>query len=921
MPRSCAKRAESAYERANVLHRRGRLAEAQALCHQALKLQPRYFNALQLSGVIDLQSNQPGRAVEAFGKALQIDPASATAHHNLGNANHLLMRYEAAVACYTRAIARDPTCADTYYNRGNSLLELKQIEAAIASYDEALRISPNHAEAWFNRGNGLLVLGRFAPAIASFERAIVVKPAHAEAYNNRGSALFRLQKFEAAVASFDEAIAITPTHSAAHGNRGNALVELSRYEAAVASSDMAIALQPDCAENHYIRGNALAGLNLREAAIASFDTATSLNPDHAHAHNSRGSALHSLQRTETALASFDAAIARSPGYAAAHYNRGNALRDLQQSAAAVASYDTAIALEPTRADAHNNRGVALRDLRQYAAAIASYDQAVALAPDLANAHYNRGNSLRDLWQHEAAVASYDRAISLDAGYADAYINRGEALKDLGRYAAAVASFGQGIALKPGYPGLHGQRQHARMLICDWTDFDAEVLALTARIGRSEAATSPFPLLGLSDSAALQKRAAELWVASQYPVHAALPPIPRRGTHDRIRIGYFSSDFGNHATMFLMAELFELHDRSRYEVWAFSFGPASDDAMRTRLLAACHVVDVASLSDQGVALLVRDLEIDIAVDLKGFTYGSRPGIFAVRAAPLQVNYLGYPGTTGAPCMDYLIADRALIPPGSEHHYSEKLVYLPRSYQVNDTKRAVGTRAFNRAELGLPPSGFVYCCFNNCFKITPGTFDIWMRILRRVEGSVLWLLEDNPQAARNLRQAAESRGVRADRLVFAKRMPLDEHLARHRAADLFLDTLPCNAHTTASDALWAGLPVLTRVGEAFASRVAASLLAAVDLPELITGTAAQYEELAVDLATHPEHLMILRQRLARHRLSAPLFDTPRYTKHLEAAYAAIHTRYHAGLPAADIFAHGTEPGAPSLPPESRVTKHGD
>jgi predicted O-linked N-acetylglucosamine transferase (SPINDLY family) len=321
-------------------------------------------------------------------------------------------------------------------------------------------------------------------------------------------------------------------------------------------------------------------------------------------------------------------------------------------------------------------------------------------------------------------------------------------------------------------------------------------------------------------------------------------------------------------------------------------------MRTRLEAACHVIDVASLSDDGVASLARDLEIDIAVDLKGFTRGSRPGIFAQRAAPIQVNFLGYPGTMGTSFMDYLIADRRLIPAGNEHHYSEKIIYLPGSYQVNDSKRALGIRVFTRMELGLPPSDFVFCCFNNCFKITPGMFDIWTRILRRVEGSVLWLLEDNPHASSNLRQAAEFRGVRADRLVFAPRMPLAEHLARHRAADLFLDTLPCNAHTTASDALWAGLPVLTLLGESFAGRVAASLLTAIDLPDLITSTPEEYEALAIALAADPARLAGLRERVAQNRLTTPLFDTRRFTHHIEAAFASIHTRHQAGLAPADV-----------------------
>jgi predicted O-linked N-acetylglucosamine transferase (SPINDLY family) len=324
-------------------------------------------------------------------------------------------------------------------------------------------------------------------------------------------------------------------------------------------------------------------------------------------------------------------------------------------------------------------------------------------------------------------------------------------------------------------------------------------------------------------------------------------------------------------------------------------------MRIRLEAACEVIDVSCHSDKATALLARNLEIDIAVDLKGFTQGGRPGIFALRAAPVQVSYLGYPGTMGAGCMDYLIADRTLIPAGFERHYGERVIYLPDSYQVNDAKRRIGVRGFTRRELGLPPAGVVFCCFNNSFKILPGTFDGWMRILERVEGSVLWLLDDNPRAVRNLRQAAELRHVRPERLVFAPRMPPAEHLARHRLADLFLDTLPCNAHTTASDALWAGLPVLTQIGEAYAGRVAASLLMAIGLPDLITSTQAHYEALAIELAADVKRLARLRERLAQNRLTTPLFDTRRYARHLEAAYTSIHERHRAHLPPADVHVH--------------------
>jgi predicted O-linked N-acetylglucosamine transferase (SPINDLY family) len=402
------------------------------------------------------------------------------------------------------------------------------------------------------------------------------------------------------------------------------------------------------------------------------------------------------------------------------------------------------------------------------------------------------------------------------------------------------------------------------------------------------------VLAMTDCAEIQQRVSRMWVQDRCPRNDSLPAAFDPAGRERIRVGYFSADFHEHATAYLIAGLLESHDRSQFEVLGFSLGPESQGAMRTRVREACdEFIDVRSQSDSDIVRLARERRLDIAVDLKGFTQDGRPGIFALRAAPVQINFLGFPGTMAADYIDYIIADRTLVPEASRCHYSEKIVYMPDSYQANDDKRTIADRAFTRAELQLPAAGFVFCCFNNPFKILPAVFDIWMRILHRVGGSVLWLFEDNPIAARNLRNAAAARTVDPARLVFAKPMDLPEHLARHRVAGLFLDVWPYNAHTTASDALWTGLPVLTCPGESFASRVAASLLTAVGLSELIATTPRDYEELAVSLAGDPTRLAGLRQRLAEHRGTAPLFDTTLYTRHLESAFQAMHARRCAGL----------------------------
>ena len=448
--------------------------------------------------------------------------------------------------------------------------------------------------------------------------------------------------------------------------------------------------------------------------------------------------------------------------------------------------------------------------------------------------------------------------------------------------------------------MHGHLLHTKMKICSWSDFELHLENITNKVSANQRVITPFPHLALTDSAILHKQSSVIFAQNKYPFNFALGPIPKRPKGNKIRIGYFSADFHNHATGHLMAELFELHDKSRFELIGFSFGPMANDEMRQRLEKPFdQFIEVGGKSDIEIAQLSRNLNVDIAVDLKGFTLESRTEIFSYKAAPIQVNFLGYPGTMGSDYIDYIIADSTLIPIQSQQFYSEKVAYLPNCYQPNDRKRTISDKKYSRRDFGLPDQGFVFCSFNNNYKILPATFDGWMRILKAVEGSVLWLLEDSAGVVANLKKQAMKQGVNEERLVFAKRITLSEHLARHAQADLFIDTFPCNAHTTASDALWAGLPVLTLSGESFASRVAASLLNAIDLPELITTTQAEYESLAIELACNSKKLDSLKQNLAHNRLKSPLFDTPLFRKNLEAAYIQIYERYESDLQPEHIY----------------------
>ncbi len=601
------------------------------------------------------------------------------------------------------------------------------------------------------------------------------------------------------------------------------------------------------------------------------------------------------RRTRQGVELIGKAIAINPGFAPAHINLGNGLRDLKRPEDAVASCDNAIALAPNLAEAYSTRGNALLDLSRFEEALASYDKAIALKPDYAEAYINRGNALIDLRRPEDAVASFDNAIALKPGYAEAHGNRGNAWQNLNRLEEALASYDRAFALKPGLMEIEGHRLHTKMRLCDWRNFDAECAHLIASVREGHVNTKPFAFLAMPSSADDQLRCAKLYAAGKHP--ASEKPVWRgeRYDHGRIRVAYLSSDYRAHAVAYSIAEMLERHDRSRFEIAGFSFGIDDRSEIRKRLAAAFDEFhDVRRRSDREIAELLRERQVDIAVDLMGYTQDYRLGVFAHRPAPIQVNYLGYPGTTGAPYIDYIVADKIVVPLEHRKFYTEKIVHLPDCYLAGDTKRGIAGSAPARQAAGLPERGFVFCCFNNAYKITPGIFAVWMRLLHRVEGSVLWLSQANDTAIRNLRQEAGSRGIDAARLIFAPRLEgMDDHLARHRLADLFLDTLPYNAHSTASDALWAGLPVLTCRGETFAGRVAASLLDAIGLPELITATLEDYERRAAELAANPEKLTRIKQKLAGNRLTTPLFDTKLFTKHIEAAYTAMHERHKAGL----------------------------
>ena len=767
-------------------------------------------------------------------------------------------------------------------------------ERAYLILQEVLQNDINSADTIFELGINYAKANRFMEASAVFYCLQPYKNNDVRIPYNLGLIHSLQSEHQLALEAYDLALKIKPDDVETLINKGSTCNDIKNYVLALETLETAIKLRPDIPEAWSNKGITLNELKRYDEAIAHYDKALTLKPDYAEAWSNKGVVLNELKLYDEAIAHYDKALTFKADYAEAWFNKGVTLNDLKLYDEAIAHYDKALSLKPDYAEGWSNKAVTLNELKRFDEAITYYDKALSLKPDYAEAYSNKGNTLHELNRFDEAIAHFDKALSLKPDFAEAWSNKGLTLNDLKRHDEAITHYDKALNLNPNLEWVYGDLLHAKMKICDWSGLAEALESIFKKVVVNEKVIQPFSLLALNDDVLVHKKSSEIYIQSRYPFNPVLGPILKRPKNKKIRVGYFSADFHNHATGYLMAELFELHDKSRFELVGFSFGPITNDEMRRRLEKSFdQFIEAGDKSDMGIVQLSRGLNIDIAVDLKGFTQDARTGIFANRAAPIQVNYLGYPGTIGADYMDYIIADRTLIPSESQSCYSEKVVYLPNSYQVNDRKRQSSDRQFTKQGLGLPEHGFVFCCFNNNYKILPATFEGWMRILKAVDGSVLWLFQDNSWVAENLKKEAEKLGISADRLVFAERLPLPEHLARHRQADLFLDTSPYNAHTTASDALWTGLPVMTLMGRSFASRVAASLLNAIDLPELITSTQEKYESLAIELALNPKKLADIKLKLANSGLTAALFDTPLFTKNIESAYIKMYERYQSDL----------------------------
>lgn len=717
----------------------------------------------------------------------------------------------------------------------------------------------NDAATWHRLGVEALRSGRLQAAVDALQRSAQAQPWQPAAWLNLGAALRSTGRAEEALRCYERALALAPALPEAHNNRANALVDLARFEEALASCDRALGLRP-------------------------------AYPD---ALNNRAIVLCRLKRPQEAIASLDRALELQPQSAATYANRAAALIDCDRPEEALADSERALRLDQHHVDARNNRGLALQRIGRLAEALETLDQALRLYPGYAEAHVNRGNVLRGLGQPAEALASFDRALELRPDLVGALNDRARLLADLGRHDEAATGFARVIALVPDFELGAGHLLHCRLLACDWTDYEASVARLLAAVAGGAYAVAPLWCLALTDSAALQLACARKFARRQarsgvVPLPAPAPE-PSPAAMGSLRVAYLSSDFREHVVSRLLVGIFEQHDRDRFEVIGISLSAADHSDLGRRVRAAFDRWEEASrLTDGEIAALIRRLGVDVLVDLNGWTRDMRPGVLARRPAPVQVSYLGYPGTSGADYIDYLIADDFVVPPAARRFYSEQIIPLAGVFQANDDRRPVETTRPARTAAGLPENATVLGSFSRASKIAPPLFDTWCRLLRANRDSVLWLVADGDGTRRNLLREAGKRGVEPERLLFAPRLTYGEHLARIPLVDLALDTFPFNGGATTSDVLRAGVPVLTLAGEAFASRMTGSLLRALELPELITHDLEEYERVGLALLEHSPELRMLRARLEASLRTTRAFDSRATCRELEAAYEQIRGR---------------------------------
>ncbi len=756
---------------------------------------------------------------------------------------------------------------------------------------EVLAQEPRNAAALTLVGITYLMTGHAREAVPPLQQAVAAQPLHGAALENLGLAYLMLGEFSAAERSLRSATQIPGAPASVYMRLGAAILNQGRHPEAVQELQRALDLEPHNADIHINLGQAADQMGDAARACQHFETALRLAPDHVDAMFNLGVMSLNQNQLDAARQWFERVLTRFPHHADAAVNLGIVHEKQQRLNEAIACFRHALASNPQLAQAGNNLARALALQGKPEEAREQYLATLRIAPDLTEAHEGLASVCLALESQpgrtghlQEAESAALRASALDPAAVGPYSVLADVYASRGAHDSAIAILETGYA-RTGTSSLLGALAFQLRHLCEWEKWQTVWQKIAPLLEQDAELGTPFSLLCEPTTAAQQLAHARRWSANHFAIAAPAPAKNIARTPGRLRVGYLSADFCEHATAYLMAEVLELHDRSRFEIFAYSYGPDDQGPMRTRLGAACeHFADIGAQPDDVTAQRIRNDQLDILIDLKGYTRGARTALLARRPCPVQVSWIGYPGTMGAAFIDYLVADPFVIPPAHEQFYAERVLRLPHCYQPNDRQRAIPA-PLTRAEYGLPEDACVFCCFNQAYKITPEIFAVWMSLLREVPGSVLWLLDDNPWAAANLVRAAQALGIASERLVFAPKLPLAQHLARYRAADLALDTFPCNSHTTASDALWGDCLLVGLCGETFAARVSGSILTACNLPELVTSSLAGYERLALRLATDQPFRDALRAKLQANKLATPLFDSLTFTRDLENLYRDI------------------------------------
>ena len=727
--------------------------------------------------------------------------------------------------------------------------------------------NPNSATLWNLLGAAFKSLGKTNESIKSFAKVIELNPKYADAYNNLGVALQEKGDLDESIKHLNTALSLRPNYVQAYNNVGIAYKKKGKLS--------------------------LATKHIKKAIF--------LNPNYFEAYNNLATIFQEEGKANQAIQYFNKALLLNPSYSEAHYNLGLAFSEINEFDNAIKSYEKALSLKPNYPEVYNSLAIIISEQGNTDEAIKLFNKAILLKPDYSEAYFNIAIIFKKKNRLNEALASYQKAINFKPDYVESFYNIAIIYEEQFKLNQAIESFDKALFIRPDYDKAQAQKLYQKAQICDWKTAQQDKKLFSA-LGTFKNHIPPFTMLFFEDEPRNHYLRSKLYANKKY-LQKQIPfkKTQKISTKKRLRIGYFSSDLQNHATMYLASKIFEDYNKEKFEVYVYSFGESlEDDEVRIKLKNSADVFkDVIDFSDKDIAILAREDQIDIAIDLKGYTKNSRTGIFAYRAAPIQINFLGYPGTMGANFFDYIIADKTIIPESKRSFYSEEIIYMPHAYQPTSHSSVISNKTFTKSEMDLPNNGFIFCCFNNSYKISQNEFRIWMRILNKVENSVLWLIESNKWAKQNLHKEAESHGIASERLIFANKLPHSDHLARLRLADLFLDTFNVNAHTTASDALWAGTPVITKLGKGFASRVAASLLKALGLSELITQNENEYENLILKIANSPKKLSEIKEKLFSNKFSKPLFNSEMYIGHLEDAYNQVFENHLKGSKSKTIY----------------------